>query len=432
MNNFFPEFYRPSSEDFKKMFDDCIFVLDTNVLLNLYRYTDSTREQLLSILNKLKGRVWIPHQTGLEYHYNRPSVVIEQKLVYSNLCNDIKNSFEEFNSVLDKKLSKYNKQHSTINFQEIRSEVGNSIISVIEKLVIQEEEHQNSLEDDEILNKIIEVIGENVGPAYSQEELDKIYTEGKERYEKKRPPGYEDLKDKEGEYKHYNDLTIKNEYGDLIIWKQILDKAIEEKGKPIIFITDDNKEDWWYKLKGRTISPRVELLNEMNYIANTTFYMYLTDNFMRFAQDYLHEDVNAQAIKEVQDLRRFDAEHNKSLSARKMADYLKNKKVSNFKDYYKIYKEFNGDTSKNINKDNNGKIHNNNEKNSLFPLSRLAIENIKTEKRIRNLLESLDLEVEQNEEFKYRLNIIKRLDSESRRLELRNLEIFLNVLFKEE
>ena len=46
---------------------------DASALLDLYRMTRTTREEFLSILDRLKDRVWLPHQTGLEYYDNRPA-----------------------------------------------------------------------------------------------------------------------------------------------------------------------------------------------------------------------------------------------------------------------------------------------------------------------------------------------------------------------
>ncbi len=73
MKNLFPGYYRPTDEQLKKNFEEGVFCFDTNVLLNLYRFTAPSREELLSILQhqKIKDRVWLPHQVALEYHENR-------------------------------------------------------------------------------------------------------------------------------------------------------------------------------------------------------------------------------------------------------------------------------------------------------------------------------------------------------------------------
>ncbi|WP_204277464.1 PIN-like domain-containing protein, partial [Escherichia coli] len=60
--------------------------------------------------------------------------------------------------------------------------------------------------------------------------------EGEDRYAKKIPPGYKDAKKDAGEF---------DKYGDLIIWKDMIGKAKADK-RPILFISDDAKEDWWW------------------------------------------------------------------------------------------------------------------------------------------------------------------------------------------
>ena len=60
-------------------------------------------------------------------------------------------------------------------------------------------------------------------------------------------------------------------YGDLFVWKEIIDIGKEREGKVIVFLTNDIKEDWWV-LKGEqsnkeAVCMREELRKE--YIAIT-------------------------------------------------------------------------------------------------------------------------------------------------------------------
>ena len=41
-----------------------ILTLDTNVLLDLYRYHEDTRTALMNTLGHFEGRAWISHQTA--------------------------------------------------------------------------------------------------------------------------------------------------------------------------------------------------------------------------------------------------------------------------------------------------------------------------------------------------------------------------------
>ena len=101
--------------------------------------------------------------------------------------------------------------------------------------------------------------------------MDALKKEGKIRYEQRVPPGYMDADKKDGdEYK---------KFGDLIIWKDMITKAKSEK-KPVIFITDDDKEDWWRKHKGRKLGPRPELLDEFKRETGQEFHIYKFDRFI--------------------------------------------------------------------------------------------------------------------------------------------------------
>ena len=62
------EYYKPSEEELKRYWKECIFVLDANVLLDLYRYSEESRNELLRILVAYKDRLWIPAQVALEFH----------------------------------------------------------------------------------------------------------------------------------------------------------------------------------------------------------------------------------------------------------------------------------------------------------------------------------------------------------------------------
>ena len=77
MRDLFPGFYRPSEEEFHRVWHEGIFVLDTNVLLNLYRYPEEARNEFLNLMGNISNRLWIPNQVGLQFQQNRLSVIAE-------------------------------------------------------------------------------------------------------------------------------------------------------------------------------------------------------------------------------------------------------------------------------------------------------------------------------------------------------------------
>jgi PIN like domain len=82
MRNQFPGYYKPSEEEFKKLWGECIFSFDTNVLLNIYRYSPKSRERLFEVWRKLNKDIWLPHQVALEYLQERLNVISHQSKPY--------------------------------------------------------------------------------------------------------------------------------------------------------------------------------------------------------------------------------------------------------------------------------------------------------------------------------------------------------------
>lgn len=69
MKSIYIGYFKPSEADIKDMWQESIFVFDTNVLLHLYRYSDETRDELLKIIDAFKDRIWIPRKVADESHY---------------------------------------------------------------------------------------------------------------------------------------------------------------------------------------------------------------------------------------------------------------------------------------------------------------------------------------------------------------------------
>ncbi len=72
------EGYRSTSDDdLVRVFRDGIVALDTNVLLDLYRYGEKARGEFFAILDSFASTLWIPHQVAKEFWRNRVPVIAE-------------------------------------------------------------------------------------------------------------------------------------------------------------------------------------------------------------------------------------------------------------------------------------------------------------------------------------------------------------------
>jgi hypothetical protein len=71
MRDLFPGYFTPTDAEFEKLWSECVFGFDANVLLGLYRSTPETQEIFFAVLEKIKDRIFLPHQAASEYLRNR-------------------------------------------------------------------------------------------------------------------------------------------------------------------------------------------------------------------------------------------------------------------------------------------------------------------------------------------------------------------------
>lgn len=292
MRKLFSGYYRPLNEEIEELWSNCIFIFDTSSLLNLYRYSKESRSTLINVLHMIESRIWIPYQVALEYHKNLHKEILNQKNEYSVIKKTIVDSL----NAIEKELNE--KRHSNIKVEVIIKGLKEFQEKAEIELKAQEEGHPDLEKIKEQLNAII---GEKVGGEFSQEKLNEIFAEGTKRYDAKIPPGYMDYKKESRSY--YSNLEYEDKFGDLVYWKQILEKSKEEVVKSIILITDDTKEDWWYEVKGQKKGPHPLLVQEFkNESGNKLFYMYRTEQFLKMAEKYLKINNIEQVDKAVSEI----------------------------------------------------------------------------------------------------------------------------------
>lgn len=286
MNEIFPGFYKKSDESIKELWDIGLITFDANILLSLYRYSDETRKELFALLRKLEAKIWLTHQVALEYNRNRCEVISEQEKKYLE--------FQEQICQIEKALS--SKKQPPFLSDGLYKSLTTVFNKVKVEVQIRIEEYGDYLTTDPIYNEINDIFLDKIDNSFSKDEYKEIVNEGKLRYENKIPPGFEDEKTKGDDKK----------FGDLILWKQILRKSTEMK-MPIIFVTNETKKDWWWKLKNdKILGPRQELVEEMLKMSGVHFHMYSLDRFLEFGPVYLNEKSNKKAIEEIKEFTKAD------------------------------------------------------------------------------------------------------------------------------
>lgn len=281
MKSMFVGYFRPKEDALLALWNDCIFVVDANVLLNLYRYSTGTRLELEKALENIKDRAFIPHQAAKEFLKNRLSVTAGQAKEYASAIKTINELVANLSS---------KDRHPFLSDEELPNftKYSEKLVSTLES---QQTELFNKFSDDEILIFVEQIFDGKTGKQYDEIKLGEIVKEGEGRYQKEIPPGYKDSK-KESTDDPYR------KFGDLIVWKQTIDYSKDNK-KPVIFITDDKKEDWWLEQSGRTIGPRPELIEEFCKSTKQKFWMYSVDRFIQESAKISKTTVSEDVIQEI-------------------------------------------------------------------------------------------------------------------------------------
>lgn len=283
----FREFFLKEEIDFSNLSNNTLVIFDTNTLLNIYRYSESTKNTLITAMEKISNNIWIPYQVGLEFNLNRRIVLEAMKKEKKAFLEDIENNFSK--SLLEEAEKKLNS--FTIyskDAKENKREVINKLETKLNEMSV--EVFKDVQEWTELINLDLDLVSQienlfkgKIGNSYNQHELNSKLENAEYRYENNIPPGYKD-KDKKvkGVYEktNYNGLSFEKRFGDLIVWNQIIDKAKSEDFKKIVFVTDDVKEDWWYIVNGKTIGARAELKNELLREANADLTILNSNSFL--------------------------------------------------------------------------------------------------------------------------------------------------------
>lgn len=279
----FSSYFTPTEEQFDRLWDECLFVFDTNIFLGLYRYSPGNKRKLLDNLDQISNRLWVPHQVAFEYVKRRRKVIIDR----GKLFNEARNAFKGLRSAIDK--------IKIIDKERLQEQVKDLLAEAEQHLDEMKEELLLSPDNDPVLEKVDSLLSGKIGPPYSPEKLEEIYKEGDARHARQIPPGWKDA-GKEGVAK----------FGDLVLWFQMIDKAKETK-KPLVFVTDEKKEDWWQKGEdGKTLGPHPELISEIRKKAGVSFYMYSMECFLHHAKKHLSIQVDEEVIEEIEEIGRLD------------------------------------------------------------------------------------------------------------------------------
>jgi predicted nucleic acid-binding protein len=280
LDKVFPEADKIFSESFKNssdIFNNSIIVLDTNVLLVPFDTNDKNLQGIKNIYLKLKSknRLYLPARVAREFASNRANKI-------SDIFLQVRQTKERLNSG-NYKIKQYPILEANENYTDLKEN-----FEKIQRLIKKSRENLEKIE-----SHIQEwTWNDNVSIAYKEIFTPEIIIEVKKergeiendlefRIEYKIAPGFKDSKKPD------------DGVGDLIIWQTILEIA-KEKNKDVIFVTNDQKNDWFYKQDKIGLYPKFELFDEFRRYTDGKSISII--NFIKFLE---LSDADANTIKEV-------------------------------------------------------------------------------------------------------------------------------------
>lgn len=302
MKENFRGYYPPTTEQYERLWKDSLVVLDTNVLLNLYRLPTTARNELISVLEILKDRIWIPHQVALEFQRRRLTVIASERKATEEVLLATRELVDDVTKKVD--TLQIDKRDIGVKSQPLLKELesaNNRLLEVINKT------HGAQLDissSDPVRDRLDLLFENRVGPGpTSQADLDELVINGDDRYREKIPPGFADIEKEKNPNEAsfvFDHIRYQRKFGDLILWRQLIQHAKTKNIKSVLLVTADRKEDWWWREQGKTIGPQPELVREIQREGGVElFWMYSSVQFVEHANKYSSGSVSNESVAEI-------------------------------------------------------------------------------------------------------------------------------------
>lgn len=280
MRDQFPAYYPPTDDEIDEVWEKGLIVLDANVLLHFFRWPEHLRQEYEALLENRSERLWLPHQVALEFQRGRASVSATTAARVEAARKSILGAVEKLTGTLDNYKTHPTLDHGAIGevLERMEAELGDLFDAAEQKV----SNAPTADPDDPVLQLIERLYDGRIGSAFDDKTLPEQRKEAKRRRDNKIPPGYMDRP-------KTDDDTPGDPDGDYLLWAQILDHAGSLK-VPVLFVTDDGKEDWWRTTKrGEKLGPRPELIDEFHAATGKRLHMASPAHFLDHGRKYVDE-----------------------------------------------------------------------------------------------------------------------------------------------
>ncbi|EKY3179907.1 hypothetical protein RBA25_004025 [Cronobacter turicensis] len=305
MRSSFKGFYGASEDTIGRVYtsEDTTFIFDANILLTLYRCEEETRNRFFDVWEKIQNKCWFPYHVCLEYQRNRLKVIYDSQSDLEGIISTIDESLTK----LKKEIMSGGSAVTISRYTILRADLDELFTTLIKTAtefsknhILTRKENINFLESHDVIRDKIDALVEGrIGPAPTdQKDIENLNAEGKIRYEFKIGPGYEDIKKNDEKYS-YSGIKYSSIYGDFYVWSQMLEYVDKNKGKNIVYVTNDVKSDFFYKVGGKIRGPNESLVTEMKGKGAAEFLLHNIHTFLHHANTHLNAKMDESTIDEL-------------------------------------------------------------------------------------------------------------------------------------
>ncbi|WP_127201736.1 PIN-like domain-containing protein [Streptomyces sp. Z26] len=319
----FTGYIRASSDENQRILRSAMIVVDSNILLSLYRVTPDARQDMVAALSAVRDRLWVPHQVALEFHTGRVSAAKDQAEFFDATRKSIE-------SIKKQSLEKVAEFSNRLAIEEEEKGALDQLLNeafgyVTTKLQEYESRFDLSIkkvmDDDPVLRSLATLLDGRVGEPLDREAQEVALREAQRRAEEEIPPGYRDRG------------KASNPHGDYLLWEQTLLEA-EKRRMPVLFVSNYGKDDWVNRKFNFKIGPRVELVEEMKTRAGGSFQIMTFAVFLEAVKKFLMTSVRSETVSQA---RMLDPQIWQASSKRSMvisagfADWFKESKLASIR-----------------------------------------------------------------------------------------------------
>lgn len=266
---------------------EATFTFDTSVLLALFEVDSAVTEAFFELIESVSDRTWLADKVAEEYNCGVDNA-ISQRVEDANAAkNRVMGSFASAVNEVTRGDGKtpinapgFFEIAEIVNALELKKTANSEILKHAKLYIERVKQDSEGLK-----NRIEKFFANSIGPGYSRSELIEKLGVIALRYKNQIPPGY---KDKKGGA---------NDHGDALIWFQLIDHAHVAK-RPVIFVTNDLKEDNYDSVRNRA---RCEMVQEMYEETGYEFLVYSLSDFIGKAKELEYSSASEEVIAEAKE-----------------------------------------------------------------------------------------------------------------------------------